>query len=210
MKYQLVLTEEQVEKNCGHIAQLESTNSYLQRVLQSDASLESEVRDLFYFEEVGSRWRKVVPFCSGLRPNHDARASELTDILNRMDLLSVNEIIRRDRVDELYFTGVLDLELGSNKIGTPEDLFNREVRVLGGYFPTSLGVFIATGAFYNCTSENVGETLMILFGASIFAVGGTSILSSTTTPQDYSIALKKAQRADAFMKGNYVISKASE
>ncbi len=205
MESQLILTREQVEKNNTHIEKLRDTNRYLQRVLYSDASLEGEVKDLFYFEQKGSRWRKFIPFCSNLRENHDARAKELTDILNGMDLMSVDERRCGDNTDWLYFNGGLKIELESKEIGTPDDPENYAIRG-GGYFCTTMGIWITSAGISGLfTSVNLGESIVPLIAGTIFGGGGALMLYDTTTPTNYTISLKKAQRADLFLNGDYEI-----
>ncbi len=207
MKYQLILTNEQVDKNRGHIGRLENTNSYLQRVLQNGVSLESEVKDLFYFEQEGSRWRKYVPFCSWLRSDHDARSKGLTDILNGMDLLSIHEEAYWDSWMGSYspYSNRI-LELGSNKIGIENDPENLAMRGAGHFF-TSLGVLTTSEVVYEAlTTENGGHPIQGLILVVIFGGMGALMLHDTTTPPDYSLALEKAQRADAFIRGDYEIS----
>ncbi len=206
MTYRLVLTNGPVEKNNGHIARLENTNGYLQRVLQSDASLENEVKDLFYFEQKGRRWRKFVPFCSWLREDHDARSNELTDILNGMDLLSVDEVRRSDSTDWLYFGGDLEIELRSKEIGDDYDQLNLGMRMMG-HFLGGVGVIGISEVVYGLTTKRVGESIEGLIAGVLIGGMGVGILICTTTPKDYTIALEKAQRADAFLRGEYDIVK---
>ncbi len=207
----LDLQPEQIYINTQYLASAKE-NPLLRRVAQEEYTLEAEVRDLFYFNQEGNRWRKFVPFYSPLRADHDQRAKDLGDILNGMDLITPDERIELEKAKEKYEVAAKSIAWGEMlsgermiKLNPPKesndrlnDTLFRGVGYLMGYCIGGLGIgsalnkALTKGSLYDIVAN-------VIIGGAFSGLGGL-FLTLRDYFADYAAALEKSKRADQFIR----------
>lgn len=86
------LPEETIERNLTYIRGLRGSNRVLDRVYNGQEMFSEEVDDLFYFFNGFGQYVKSSFRIPRLREGHDERLGELEQVLNNVDLMTIEEI----------------------------------------------------------------------------------------------------------------------